>query len=130
MWPVDVTCVDDSIGTVVLIVEDDPVIGDLVAEIVARAGCVTTVARSYREALAAAARGRIDLVISDMVLGGDGDGHDVVEAVRALCPEVQVLFISGYARGRFSFEEDPVLAKPFTPDELLSRIRSLLSATE
>ena len=111
----------------VLVVDDDETIGSLVAEMLAMSGYETTTARSYQEAIAAAGGQRIDLVISDIVLGvGAGDGLDVVEGVLALQPCAKTLFISGYAKHGTLTDDDPLLPKPFDLRQLLDRVESLL----
>lgn len=110
----------------VLIVDDDPAIGALIAEVLGRAGCETMIASSCDEALATARQWRVDLVISDVVLGVGGDGIDCVERVKTLQPRAETLFMSGYARPRAPSGGDSLLAKPFGVDDLLVRVQSLL----
>ena len=112
----------------VLIVDDDPAIGALIAGVLGRAGCETMIASSCDEAFATATQWRVDLVISDVVLGVGGDGLDCVERVKMLQPCAETLFMSGYARPRLPSGGDSLLAKPFEVDELLSRVQSLLGS--
>jgi two-component system, OmpR family, response regulator len=81
---------------VVLIVEDDPLIrSDMVSEFnwrgwhVLEAGC-------GEEAVAAAHRGNhIDIVVTDIQLGGLVDGWQVAETLRGVWPDVPVIYTSG-----------------------------------
>jgi DNA-binding response OmpR family regulator len=59
------------------------------------------------------------------------NGQDVAERVRALRPDIRVLFMSGY--NEEAVLRDGVLAagaafleKPFSPSELLNRVRRIL----
>ena len=56
-------------------------------------------------------------------------GPDAWERIRALRPELRVIFVSGYADERYRSRLPPdadVLEKPFPPEELLRRIRRKL----
>ncbi len=114
----------------VLVVDDDPAIASLIGEMLAAGGYAATIAHSYVEALDAAGRGPVDLVISDVVLGLGGDGLDVVEGVRALHPAARTLFVSGFAQLGARSRNDPVLAKPFSAQELLDSVGAALSPGE
>lgn len=111
----------------VLVVEDDPAIGRLIVEILEAAGYDVWHTEHADAAIAAARERDYDAAISDLVLG-DRDGQDVAEALRAIQPSLKVLLISGYAALRYGpMLNDPILAKPFQPSELLVRIEQLLA---
>jgi two-component system cell cycle sensor histidine kinase/response regulator CckA len=74
--------------------------------------------------LAAAEDGRIDLLVSDVVLGGM-TGPQLATSLRARRPGLKVLLMSGYA-GMPVGSVDDFLPKPFSPFELARRIRRLL----
>jgi DNA-binding NtrC family response regulator len=111
----------------VLVVDDDPMIKKLVARILADAGYDPSTASSLPEALELARERTFELVISDIVLSDGGDGLDLVEAVRAVQPDIHVLHISGYAQRWSSSGGAAILAKPFSAAQLLERVESLLS---
>lgn len=98
----------------------------MITAILDAAGYLTTTVSSCADALAVASRQTIDLVISDLVLGGDGDGSDVIEGVHALQPNAQTLLISGYERSNDSLADEGVLAKPFDVAVLLRRVERCL----
>src|SRR3954464_7177541 len=66
----------------VLVVDDEPTIGEVVGRYLERAGYATRVARDGRSALAAVDRERPDLVVLDLVLPGV-DGLEVMRRLRA-----------------------------------------------
>jgi len=115
---------------VILLVEDDPAIGDLVAGILTSAGYCVAVAHS-----APAARDvwedradEVELLLTDMVLGGS-HGGDLIESFRADRADLRVLRMTGYdpqRTGDPGTDGDPILGKPFTPEELLAAVRRLL----
>ena len=56
----------------------------------------------------------------------------MVEQLRAACPDLAVLFMSGFT-GEFSGDREsriggPILMKPFTADAVALRVRELLDA--
>jgi CheY-like chemotaxis protein len=118
----------------VLLVEDDAQVRGVTAKALERAGYTVLAASSGDEALALAAahRGRLDLVICDVVMGGM-NGRVAVDRLREAQPGLRALFISGYTHEIIS--QRGVLAsgveflpKPFTPNVLLARLREVLAA--
>jgi PAS domain S-box-containing protein len=77
-------------------------------------------------------RGKIDLIISDIVMP-QMNGQELVERLIPLQPQMKTLFISGYSENVFSDRNilDPgmlYVQKPFTPMELLRKIRQVLDS--
>ena len=76
-------------------------------------------------------QGRVDLLISDVVMPGM-DGPTLVERARARYPDLKVLFISGYAeeqlRGRVDNSARALLRKPYSIRELGMAVRERLAA--
>jgi CheY-like chemotaxis protein len=74
--------------------------------------------------------GEIDLLLTDMVLPGM-NGKRLAKVFREQRAGGNILFMSGYVpaelRGQEMEPEDDFLPKPFTPRELLDRIRSVLT---
>ena len=107
----------------------------LVSHVLAGQGYDVRTASNGDEALALAEHegGAVDLLISDVVMPGIR-GVDLSRRLRARWPGLRVLMISGYSDERL-FEPDggvteaiQLLAKPFTPQELLARVRQLLDS--
>jgi len=77
-------------------------------------------------------QGKIDLIISDIVMP-QMNGQELVERLIPLQPQMKVLFISGYSENVFSDRNtlDPGMSyvqKPFTPMELLGKLRHVLDS--
>jgi PAS domain S-box-containing protein len=73
---------------------------------------------------------RISLVILDVIMP-KMNGREVYDAIRSIAPDMQILFCSGYAKdvvvSQGGLEEGMnYLPKPFTPKELLMKIREVL----
>jgi len=119
-------------ATRILIVEDDPDIADLVARYLDKAGFSTERAASGREALQTIAAKPPDLVVLDLMLP-HVDGLDVCRLVRASDATAALPIIMLTARAEESerivgleLGADDYLAKPFSPNELVARVRALL----
>jgi PAS domain S-box-containing protein len=121
--------IDDTKG--ILLVEDDASIRALVTSWLTRRGYHTIVASSAAEARALAADARdIDLVVTDVMMPG-GNGPELVDALRALTPDLPAIYISGYAdesltKGKRLPPRTYFVPKPFTEPILLERIRAAL----
>jgi len=113
----------------ILVIDDEEVIRNLGKTILGRAGYTVLAAADGAEgvALFARERERIDLVLLDLSMPRMS-GTEVVEALRAIDPEVRVLLSSGYAadglpRGLGSL---PFVAKPYRGGELARAVRNAL----
>ncbi|MGZ4417694.1 MAG: response regulator [Gaiellaceae bacterium] len=110
----------------VLVVDDEQIIAELAAEILRDAGHEVHVANNAQAALALLEANDFDVVLTDIVLGA-ADGVDLAESIHRLRPEATVIFMSGYgSHRRGSAPNDPVLAKPFSADELRERVAGAL----
>ncbi len=119
-------------ATRILIVEDDPDIADLVARYLDKAGFTTQRAASGHEALQAIAAKAPDLLVLDLMLP-QVDGLEVCRLVRANEATSAIPIIMLTARAEESerivgleLGADDYLAKPFSPNELVARVRALL----
>ena len=118
----------------VLVVDDDPVVADLVAFRLQRLGLEVTVESDGESGLAAARRLRPDLVVLDWLMPRM-DGLEVCRALRAdadpALARTPVLLLTaksqepdlerGFAAGATDF-----VAKPFSTRELVSRVTAAL----
>ncbi|MGE0454608.1 MAG: response regulator [Vicinamibacteria bacterium] len=118
-------------GTV-LLVEDDEAARGLWQEMLEMLGYRTVVAANGVEALeqAEAQRGRIDLLLTDVVMPRLG-GRELVARLREKRPDVRVIFMSGYTadtilRQGIADSGSPFLQKPFSAQQLASKIAETL----
>jgi two-component system phosphate regulon response regulator OmpR len=116
----------------VLIVDDDPDLCDLLSEYLAANGLTVAAAGDGAAMRQAMARQMPDVVVLDLMLPGE-DGLSLARELRARS-EVGILMLS--ARGEemdrvigLEVGADDYVAKPFSPRELLARVRALLRRT-
>jgi PAS domain S-box-containing protein len=115
----------------ILVAEDEQAVRLFVDRVLTGAGYRVLAAANGPEALEVATTlEHIDLLLSDMVMPGMG-GPELAELLTAMYPDVRVLFASGYTddailRGDGAGATVPYVAKPFTADGLLSRVRDVL----
>jgi two-component system cell cycle sensor histidine kinase/response regulator CckA len=118
----------------ILIVEDSDVVRHLAHRILVRRGYWVLEAADADEALQLLATPTtpVDLILMDVVLPGT-DGIELYAAICTGRANVPVLFMSAYpaeilaARGLPDLTT-PFLAKPFTPDALLAKVRATIEA--
>jgi DNA-binding response OmpR family regulator len=112
-----------------LLVDDDVALAELVSEYAAYEGYAVTTANTEELGLRIMGRKTFALVILDVMLPGI-DGFEVLERLRHFS-EVPVLMLttrgaaSDRIRGLRSGADD-YLPKPFEPDELFARVKSIL----
>jgi DNA-binding response OmpR family regulator len=120
----------------ILIVEDDPDIAQLVAHYLDKAGFTTDHVASGRDALQAIAARPPDLVVLDLMLP-QVDGLEVCRSLRSDEKTRAIPIIMVTARAEESerivgleLGADDYVAKPFSPNELVARVRALLRRTQ
>jgi two-component system, cell cycle sensor histidine kinase and response regulator CckA len=117
----------------ILLVDDHAGIRGLVKAMLIAGGYEVVEAADGAEAirLAEEPSAGIGLLMTDVVMPGM-NGWELAQTFRARCPEVRVLFISGYtkdviARHGGATEDVAFLQKPFTPSLLAAKIREVLT---
>jgi CheY-like chemotaxis protein len=117
-----------------LVVEDDPAVRDIVATMLRDLGYRTKEASGLSEALAAveAEAGRVDLLVSDMVMP-DINGLDMADRLRREVPTLKVLFMSGFTDDdalahRADRADQAFIRKPFSRAVLARCVRDLLDS--
>ena len=120
----------DTAQQTVMVVEDDASILEMTCDVLREAGYEVTAALGPREALFLATTHQPDLLLTDIVMPGL-PGPLLVEQLQQRFPKLRVLYMSGYAKERHGAEPiDPtqLIAKPFTHDELVARVQTMLAA--
>ena len=120
------------LGITVLVVDDERISRRVAYRLLSEEGYRVFEAENYEEALDALrmAGGRIDLAIVDAVMPGV-DGVALARRVQEQWPTIKVLFMSAHpaeilAAQGLSALEVTFLAKPYTRDELVTKVRQAL----
>jgi len=115
----------------ILVVDDDPLICNLITRNLGSAGYSVSSAGGAREALRDLDRKPVDLILTDLLMP-DGDGFELIFALRKSYPDVRVIAMTGggcvgadtyltIARG---IRVDGILHKPFMRDQLLEALEA------
>jgi two-component system cell cycle sensor histidine kinase/response regulator CckA len=122
-----------SKGETILVIEDEAALREVTKRIFVRNGYHVITAASGQEAIdiARGYDGEIHLLVTDVVMP-QMLGKEVAGKIRAIKPDIEVLFISGYARRVLSSQDmlDPdvaLLEKPFSEADLMDKSARVLS---
>jgi two-component system, OmpR family, response regulator len=124
---------DTSAGHRVLVVDDEPNLAEVVTMALRFQGFTVETAGTGREALAAVAKFKPHLMVLDVMLP-DMEGFDVAKRLGAQRAGVPIIFLTARdatedkIRG-LSGGGDDYMTKPFSLEELVARIRTILRRT-
>ena len=115
---------------VILIVEDDPTVGESLRHLLKKKGHEILLASNGKEALQLFRHEVVDLVITDVVMP-EMNGRDLAERMQAFYPGMKILFMSGHSDETLAhygvLEPDVAfLPKPFGPLVLANKVREVL----
>ncbi len=119
----------------ILAVEDEPFLREVNCAVLQRHGYRVLSAESGPQALELAkTAGRIDLLLTDMLMPGDMTGRDLARALHEQQPDLPVLYTSGYNPGTGDTEflthpETHFLPKPHNAETLCQRVAECLQAS-
>jgi two-component system cell cycle sensor histidine kinase/response regulator CckA len=119
----------------ILVVDDEPEVLSMTAELLRRIGYTVLCTEDPREALriARTTLGPLHLLLTDVVMPVM-NGLELTERLRAIHPRIKVLFMSAYTTdvvedyyGVQIAPGEPFLVKPFTTVDLSSKVRAVLN---
>jgi len=119
----------------IMVVDDDRETRELLREVLGEEGYNVVTAASGEEALEAGKQECFDVIISDMKLGPNLTGLDVLRTYKALQPESEVIVITAFGTMETAIESLKAgafdyLSKPFKIDELLVQVGRALENRE
>jgi DNA-binding response OmpR family regulator len=117
----------------ILVVEDEPKIAEVLETYLEREGMIVEVCGSVAGALAALERFAPDVLVLDITLP-DGSGLDVLRAASVPNARIPTIMLTARAEEAdrivgLELGADDYVTKPFSPRELVARVRSLLRRT-
>lgn len=119
-------------GTI-LLVEDEPFVLKVVKNILECDGYSVISASNGQEALEKfqTYKSEITLLLTDVIMPGIS-GVELSKEILTECPKIKCLFMSGYTAGVItrSFEEKSFIQKPFSKQNLLAKLQSLLEGVD
>ena len=121
-------------GETVLVIDDEPSVRSLVAEVLREHGFATLEAGDGPSGLRILNSGqRIDLLVTDVGLPGGLNGRQVADAARMRRPDLKILFITGYAEnaavGNGLLEPGmEVMTKPFAMMDLAAKVTTMIES--
>ncbi|MBI4470737.1 MAG: PAS domain S-box protein [Acidobacteria bacterium] len=118
----------------ILLVEDQDEVRALSREVLQMAGYTVLEASRGDQALdiTSTTKREIHLLLTDIIMPRMS-GLELSDRIQAVCPEIKVLYMSGYTdralthAGKLS-AETPFLQKPFSPAQLVRKVRETLDA--
>ncbi|MCL5735531.1 MAG: ATP-binding protein, partial [Actinobacteria bacterium] len=122
-------------GESILVVEDEPAVARLIRQALERSGFTVLAAGTGDEGLLHLNGGhsRVDLLLTDIVLPGTLQGHQLGQRAIELRPALPIIYMSGYTGdavmqgggvdGRVNY-----IQKPFTPESLVRMVREVLDS--
>ncbi|WP_249138241.1 response regulator [Phenylobacterium montanum] len=123
---------DTDRAVLVLLVDDEPMIQELVEVALDDAGFAVVSASSGSEALARFEADAVtfDAVVTDINLGIGPDGWDVARRSRQGNPQIPVVYISGASAAEWPNQGVPrsiMIQKPFAPAQIVMAVATLLN---
>lgn len=121
--------------SLVLVVEDDPIILMEVEDTLNDAGFEVVTAHHVPSAIKALQARLTDIraVVTDIRLGAGADGWDLGRKVREASPAMPVIYMSGDSAPQWTARGVPnslMLSKPFAPAQLVTGLATLLNQAD
>ena len=121
---------DESTANI-LVVDDDADTRELLREVLSEEGYRVNTSGSAEEAMEIGKRELFDVIISDMRLGPNLNGLDVLRAYKAIQPESEVILITAFGSMETAIEAVKAgafdyISKPFKIDEVLLQVQRAL----
>lgn len=117
-------------GETILVAEDTDSVRQMLSEMLAGLGYRVLEASGFDAGKALLQVEPVDLLLTDVVMGGRNSGVDLARAARQHRPGIRIVLMSGYLEHILPQADsslyDAVLMKPYRRFELATRIRELL----
>lgn len=111
----------------ILVVDDEPVVGDLIKNTLEIVGYQVTTTLSSVEALELVSNKHFDLIFLDLLIP-ELDGAELFRRIRQMNKDVPVAIITGYPdsdlmRRAMAYDPFTVIKKPFVIQDILNAVR-------
>lgn len=120
---------DQTVGQTILIVDDAPFMRMMLEKVLTEKGYTIRQAEDGRKALDILRRQNIDLCLLDIAMPGM-NGLNALEEIKETYPNIKVVMISArcqecYVNAAMRLGADDFVAKPFSAEELITRLKQL-----
>lgn len=117
----------------ILLLEDDDLFREIVADLLSGEGYMVVEADSARKALELAQDRPFHLILSDVRMAGEMDGVGAIEAIQKIQPQIRSVVMTGFADLEVPLraariKADDYLLKPFELRDLVRIVRTLLQS--
>jgi PAS domain S-box-containing protein len=119
-------------GETVLVVEDNAALRRVVVRQLSELGYQVVEAENGAAGLRLLEEQSIDLLLTDVVMPGGVNGHELARRARQRWPQIKIVFTSGFSEARLNGELDPLpastplLSKPYRKEDLANAAREAL----
>ncbi len=122
-------------GQRLLFVDDEPGIRETLSIILRRSGFAVVLAASVKEALGEIKRRQFDLLICDLNIQVEGDGYEVIRAMRAANPHCVAIVLTGFPALESAVEGihlavDDYIVKPANANALVALVTQKLASRQ
>jgi CheY-like chemotaxis protein len=125
------TDVETIVGLKILVVDDEPIVREVVADMLADLGCTVLTAENGERALVMIEQEKPTAVLLDFAMPGM-NGAEVARAALARNPDLRIVFATGFAQSdaidAVLGDRAIVLRKPFSPSTLAQALQSAMAA--
>ena len=116
-------CLGSLMNRVALVVDDDPAVLELLAEMLEELGCEVLTQQNAAEALTVLRKDRrIEILLTDINMPGIA-GNELAEQAMRLRPGVKPILVSGRETDGYGY---PLLRKPFLQNDLVRVMRETI----
>jgi len=118
----------DAAAPTVLVVEDEILVRMSLAATLRDEGFTVIEACDADEALVALATASIDVLLTDVRMGGSMDGLELATRVRSTVPDLKIVVVSGHlAADETHGVADAFVPKPYLAENVVERVRKMLN---
>ncbi len=112
---------------IVLVVDDEPDIRAVIRGMLTQKGYTVLDTGDPQQAIRMSTQQAVHLLVTDMVMPLM-KGTDLAKRVQEVSPWTKVLLMSAYKVAEVTTSGLPFIAKPFTPEALVEKVRQILGA--
>jgi len=121
----------DQAAPTVLVVEDEVLIRLTLAATLRDEGFTVIEACDADEALVALATAPIDVLLTDVRMGGSMDGLELAARARSTMPDLKIVVVSGHlAADETHGVADAFVSKPYLTEKVVEQVLEILDETD